>query len=100
MQPKTLRVRAKGDLLVQDHQRLALGVNAFVGRVYRELDDQPGVWGFASTGEAAVVPASAEYMKALRDGDLEAADDETAKAAGVQFAEPRNALHDLKDGDK
>lgn len=85
MMPKTLRVRPRGDALVQDHERLDAGVNAFVGRRFQELPDTPGQHGFVPTGEDATVPYRAEYLKALQDGDLLPADEATAKVAGVKF---------------
>jgi hypothetical protein len=84
MEPKTLRVRARGDSLVQNYERLDLGVNAFIGRVFKETS--PGRHGFAPTNEVVEVPYRAEYVKALREGDLEAADEATALAAGLTFA--------------
>lgn len=84
MTPKTLRVRPRGDALVQDHERLSAGVNAFIGRRMSELEE-PGTYGFVPTGEDAEVPYRAEYVKALKDGDLLPADDATAKAAGLSF---------------
>jgi len=126
MTPKKLRVRARGDALVQDHERLAAGTNAFIGRTFAPLaptEDglnaareaagfdadsiEPGQWGFIPTSAEVTVPNRAEYIKALKDGDLLAADDATAKAAGVEatMPSPPNALHDMKpydakDGDR
>lgn len=76
--PKTLRFYAKDSALVCDHERLANGVRAFIGRKYIEVS--PGEWGFAPTDEAQEVPYSAEYVKACGDGDLYPADDATADA--------------------
>lgn len=81
MNPKTLRVRASGTALVQNHEHLEQGRNSFIGRVFKELE--PGQWAFVPTNEVAEVPNRVEYMRALQAGDLEAADDATAKAAGV-----------------
>lgn len=98
MDPKTLRVRVRGDALVQDYERQAAGVNAFVGRKFAELE--PGRWGFVPTGDDAEVPFRAEYVKALKDGDLLPADEASAKAAGLTFT-PRPtpiAFRDLSKG--
>lgn len=82
-QPKTLRFQARGEALVQNYERLDAGINSFVGRRYLEVE--PGVLGFKPTGEADEVPNRAEYRKACADGDLWAADAETARACGVSF---------------
>jgi hypothetical protein len=80
---KKLRFHASGTALVQDFERLEIGVKAFLGRKYEEV--KPGVWGFVPTGMVAEVPYRAEYAKACKDGDLIAADEETAKLCGVPF---------------
>lgn len=85
MTPKKLRFHARGDALVQDFDAMEAGIKRFLGRKYQEVE--PGVWGFAPTGEAAEVPYRAEYVKACKEGDLFAADKETAKACGVCFEE-------------
>jgi|GEM_PF-3635551 len=90
MQPSTLRVRARGPRteggappLVQNYERLEAGTNAFIGHRFGELADKPGQFGFIATGEVEEVPYRPEYVKALLDGDLLAADAATAKAAGL-----------------
>lgn len=105
MTPNTLRVRASGTALVQDHERLDAGTRAYVGRRMEERKDRPGEYGFAPTGEVAEIPYRPEYIHALQAGDLMPADDATADAAGLTLT-PRpsgapNALRDLttKDGE-
>lgn len=91
MTPKTLRVRARGPReeesgppMVQDHERLGQGTNAFVGMKFQELQDSPGRYGFVVQDVDVELPVRAEYIKALKDGDLLPADDATAKLAGVE----------------
>lgn len=83
MTPSTLRFRARGTALCQHFEKLEARIKAFVGRKYKEVE--PGVFGFAPTGEVETVPYRAEYVKACRDGDLWAADADTAKTCGVDF---------------
>lgn len=77
--PEKLRFRARGTAMVQNHEQLEAGVNAFVGRRFGPVAGKPGRYGFAPNGETEEVPYRAEYVKACADGDLWAADDETAK---------------------
>lgn len=86
MQTKVLRVRAHGDASVPNYERLDQGVNCFIGRVFTELE--PGRWGFVPTTDIVEVPSRAEYLKAIRDGDLVPADGETARAAGMKYEGP------------
>lgn len=83
MTPKTLRFRARGEALAQNHERLEANIKSFIGRKYIEVE--PGQWGFAPTGEAEEVAYRADYVKACKDGDLWAADQATADACGVAF---------------
>lgn len=86
MTPKTLRVRARGTGLVQNYERLEASVNPanqFIGRRFEERKDAPGQYAFVPTNETEEVPYRPEYVLALQAGDLEAADDETARAAGL-----------------
>lgn len=90
MTPKTLSVRARGPRdgstdppMVQNHERLEAGTNSFIGMAYREV--RPGEYGFVVLDEVVKVPNRAEYLHALRAGDLLPADQATAEAAGVKF---------------
>lgn len=84
MTPDTLRVRASGKALVQNHEKLDQGTNAFVGRKF-EVGK-----GFAPTNEDEEVPFRPEYVNALVAGDLEPADDET-----FQFANDERKKHGM-----
>ena len=72
----TLRVRAKAPALCQNYEALESGVKRFIG-----WKASPA--GFEATGDVESVPMRAEYVQAVKDGDLEAADDATATACGV-----------------
>jgi hypothetical protein len=78
--PEKLRFRARGTAMVQHYERLDAGINAFVGRKFGQVKDQPGRHGFIPSNETDEVPYRAEYVKACADGDLYPADEETAKA--------------------
>lgn len=90
MIPKTLCVRARharddepGPPLVQDHERLERGINAFVGVRFQEIEGKPGEVGFHVTGESVVIPYRPEYVDALKKGSLLPADEATAAFVGV-----------------
>lgn len=98
MSSKTLRFRARGTALCQHFERLEAGVRAFVGRKFVTLDaahplreaaglspDEPTRFGWRSTGEDEEVPYNPEYIRACKEGALWPADEETAKACGVEF---------------
>ena len=83
MAPKTLCVRARGDALLQDYEAMDARVKRFVGRKLVEVE--PSKWGFVPTGESVSVPFRGEYVRAVQEGDLWAADAATAAACGVDF---------------
>lgn len=82
--PAKLRFRARGTALVPHYEREQAGIRCFVGRKFVEV--QPGQYGFEPMSEAAEVPYRSEYVKHCADGDLEPADEATAKACGVEMA--------------
>lgn len=73
------RVRARGKSLCPDFAAMDRGVRRMIGRNYQEVS--PGQWGWVPTGEDAIVERSREVAYALADGDLWAADEETAQWA-------------------
>ena len=91
----TLRLRARGAVLCAHYQAHANGTRRFVGRRmdrtlgHDEVNPETGqtvkTGGWPSTGEAEDVPYCAEYVFAVRDGDVWAADEATAKICGVPF---------------
>ncbi len=83
---KTLRVRARGTASVPDFARLERGQSrGFIGRKMVP-DPATGLATWQPTDEVVELPNeppyAAEYLKALRDGDLWAADEATARACG------------------
>lgn len=105
----TLKVRARANRMVVDHEALAAGARRFVGRLYepeheartpKALEaitkpvriDEPTAydhrphWPRHPDG-VVEKPARAEYLLAVRRGDLLAADEATAKACGVKLAD-------------
>ncbi len=90
--PKTLRVRARR-MGVQNFERLEAAVNptnCFVGYRHEPDPERPGGFRFTPTNEVEELPFRAEYIQALHNGDLEAADAETAKAAGLNTTPSRS----------
>lgn len=102
--PATLRFRARGTALVPNIELQIARVRGFIGREYvhvkpgdspeaarelsgQPLDDKGGRWVFRATAEPAEVPYRHEYVKACKDGDLWAADPDTAEACGVELDE-------------
>jgi hypothetical protein len=108
--PKTLRVLASGSAMVTDFeaQENPYGfTKRFIGRTH---DAQAGEeildpatkqkvrqGGFRATiGEVVELPNRFEYRQALKHGDLWAADEATAAAAGVAFDRTYGGEHDAE----
>lgn len=85
MQKQTLRVLPVGTALVTDFEAMEHGIRRFIGRQFAPVEDAPGRFGFVPTGQAAEVPLTAEYVRALHDGSLEPADEATARAVGLPW---------------
>ncbi len=96
--PSTLRVRPVGTALVQDYIAMKSGICRFVGR---KLDKTIGESiveplsgetfrqsAFVPVSEPETIPNIAEYRKAVKYGDLEPADKETALICGVPWSAP------------
>jgi len=85
---KTLRVRARGTALVMDYEAMEAGIRRYIGRVRDDssIDPAAGVGiGFRPLEVAVEVPATAEYARHVRHGDLYAADEATAAYCDVPF---------------
>ena len=82
----TLLVKAAGKALVPDFEALDGGILRFVGRRHDASIGKNGGWVPLDT--AVKVPYRAEYLQELKAGALEAADEQTAKLAGIKFAQP------------
>lgn len=82
MGTKTLLVRARGAACVPDYDRLAANPRHFIGRQWGTVDGRPAL---IPTDAAEEVPARHEYVRAVQEGSLWAADKATADACGVPF---------------
>lgn len=78
-----LHVLPAGKALVPDYEALDGGVLRFVGRRHDASIGKNGGW--VPVEGSVTVPNRAEYLQELRSGALIAADESTAKAAGVLF---------------
>ena len=90
-----LKVLAAPGVMVPHHESQGRGgAKRVVGRVWS--DDVHGYVAKSEAEEVPTIPTSspyyaemyAEYVRELRDGALLAADEDTAKAAGVKLAAP------------
>lgn len=79
----SLSVRAVGATLVVNYEALEAGARRYIGREFLPGVGAQGGW--PASKDAAKVPVTHEYLKSLRDGSLVAADEATAKLAGVKF---------------
>ena len=77
---RKLRVLPSGTAMVPDFEAQEQGVRRFIGR---KLDVEKG--GFVPLDEPVEVPFRAEYLLAVRDGDLECADEASAQLCCVPF---------------
>lgn len=75
---KILKVKAVGESLVHNFNAFAAGRLQFVGRKFDLKSDS---WLILPEGEE--VPFRAEYLHAVKEGDLEPLDDETCRLCGV-----------------
>jgi hypothetical protein len=71
--------------MVTDYEALAAGVRRFVGRDFDPNVGNAGGW--VEKSEPSEVPERAEYILALKAGDLLPANEETAKLAGSAFVQ-------------
>lgn len=99
VEPTRLRFYSCGKQ-VQNYELLDQSIKKFLGwklvQVAPPTDlanpEDKGKWEYQETGEVSEVPNRAEYRKACKDGDLVAADAETADACGVPFTKtPKTA---------
>ena len=79
---KELKVQASGTSLVQDYEALESGVRRFIGRQYDASVGVAGGW--VPKEEISVIPFRAEYVQAIKDGDLSSDDSETLRLCGIK----------------
>ena len=84
---KTLKVFPVGNALVTDFEALEAGFKRFIGRKFDATVGDSG--GFVPVKGSVEIPNNGEYIHALRAGDLEPADEYTAKLCGKPFAKPK-----------
>lgn len=87
---KMLKVRAVEGRLQPDFEAFESGIRRFVGCRFDQsigAKDAKGIpqGGFVSLERDVKVPYRAEYVQAVKEGDLEAADIETARLCKVSF---------------
>ena len=82
MKVSTLLVRARGTALVPSLEHLSANPRVFIGREWCVVD---GLAALKPSDEPVSIPARAEYVRAVKEGSLTAADEDTAKACGVEF---------------
>lgn len=80
---KKLRVFPEGDALVPDYEAIENGKLRFIGRKRIGAEGINGGW--IPQLEAVEVPFRLEYIQELKAGNLIPADEETARAAGIDF---------------
>lgn len=80
---KSMRVRAVADTLVVNIGAMEAGIRRHVGRKF-DPAAEPGNQ-FPSTGQPEEVPVDSFYVAHVKSGELEAADEETAKLCDVPF---------------
>lgn len=90
MKLKTMKVKAVEGRLQPNFEAFDAGVRRFVGRKFDptagEVDAKgEAQGGFVILADGESIPVKAEYVKAVKQGDLEPADAETAKLCGVPF---------------
>lgn len=93
---KTMRFRAVAGHMVVNETAAAARVRRYIGWKYSEVE--PGLWGFVLSKDADEVPFHEDYPKYLREGALLPADEDTAKACGVEFKKPAAAPEIKKGG--
>lgn len=87
---KVLKVFPVEGKLQPDFEGFEAGVRRFIGCRFDasvgEIDSK-GIpqGGFVPTGKVAVVPYRAEYVQAIKEGDLKPADAETARLCKVSL---------------
>lgn len=97
MEKKTLNVKAVGVALVQNFEALEEGsVRRFINRTFDASAGEHGGW--IPKEESDKIPDRAEYRHAVKIGDLEAADEATAKCCGVRWTCPEKQIENQTQG--
>lgn len=83
-EPIKLRLLARGSAMFPDLKAMEAGARRFIGRRNDPSLGNAGGW-VPHVDAVEVDTHFAEYQKAVRDGDLWPADEETARACNVEF---------------
>lgn len=86
---KNLKVTSAPGALVQNLAALSSNTPRYIGRTFDASEGPHGGWKLSDTPEE--VPFCAEYLQAVREGDLIPADKSTAEMCGVKFKAPSSA---------
>jgi len=102
MMPKKLRFYAVGTGLVPDIDAQDAGIRRYVGRKFGPMKGPDGEdrHGFAPTDKPQEVPFHHEYVAEAKAGHLRPADEETARACGLECSDGKPAdahpeIHDV-----
>ena len=93
---KMLKVKAVGDVMVQNYHAMSSNIRRYIGRVFDEsvvkydeesLEDNKITHkgGWVLLDEVVEVPNIEEYRQEVRLGNLLAIDEETARLCGVKI---------------
>lgn len=80
---KKLRLLANGSIMLPNYKAHEAGARRYIGRQYDPSVGPAGGW--PSTGKPEEVDCLAEYIIAVRQGDVLPADSESAALCGVPF---------------
>ncbi len=83
----TFKVLASGNAMVTDYEAMKSNARRYIGRVFDPTLGPAGGW--PALKEPQVIPDRPEYRQALREGDLIAADQQTATICKVGFHSPK-----------
>jgi hypothetical protein len=90
--PDKLKLLAVGNKMINDHDALEAGTCRYIGRKW-----DGKLKGFPPTSEPSVVKVRSEYVKAVQEGDLAPADQETADYCNVPFNPPQSEVAVVSD---
>ena len=92
-----LKVKSSEKAMVTNYEAMAAKVRRYVGRVYDSTlgpvdpETNKRVGGWPLSNEMEEIPYRAEYVQAVKEGDLIAADKVTADICGVPFQTDKSA---------
>lgn len=93
----TLKVKSSPTAMVTNYEAMIAKVRRYVGRIYDptlgpvDPETNKHVGGWPLTNEPEEIPYRAEYVQAVKEGDLIPADKATADLCGVTFQADKSA---------